>query len=263
MASFHKKRKRTMTAMVRILVVEDETLLAQDIAIRLKSFGYEVTNTVDSVDKAISALTNDKPDLVMIDIMLKGTKNGIVLGKEINEHHKIPFIFLTSHADKHLVEQAKAVNPYAYMLKPFNDREINIAIELALSNFSNASPEKEISQKHNFSESDNSVLQVNDGLFLKKQNHFQKVALRDILWLEAESNYTVLHTEKDSYMYSTVLGKIEEKLPDTLFIRVHRSFIVNIFAVTGFMGNLLYIGDKKIPVSKSYQQIVFNCFRTI
>ncbi|MEL7002783.1 MAG: LytTR family transcriptional regulator DNA-binding domain-containing protein [Bacteroidota bacterium] len=252
-----------MAEKVTILIVEDETLLAQDIAVRLNSFGYEVADMVDSVDKATASIAKQLPDLVMIDIMLKGNKNGIELGKIISENYKIPFIFLTSHADKHLVDQAKSVNPYAYMLKPFNDREINIAIELALSNFSNASPEQEISQKQNFEASDNSVLQVNDGLFLKKKNHFQKVALKDILWLEAESNYTVLHTQKESYTYSTVLGKIEEKLPDSLFIRVHRSFIVNIFAVTGFMGNLLYIDDKQIPVSKSYQQLVFNCFRTI
>jgi DNA-binding LytR/AlgR family response regulator len=252
-----------MTEKVKILVVEDETLLAQDIALRLKQFGYEVTDTASSVDKAIASIAKIKPDLVMIDIMLKGEKNGIDLGESINVYYKIPFIFLTSHADKHLVELAKAVKPYAYMLKPFNDREINIAIELALANFANASPESQISQKHHYSESDNEVLQVNDGLFLKKQNHFRKVGLKEILWLEAESNYTVLHTQTESYTYSTVLGKIEEKLPEAQFIRVHRSFIVNIFAVTGFMGNLLYIGDKQIPVSKSYQEKVFNCFKTI
>jgi len=251
-----------MTNKVKILIVEDETLLAQDISLRVNGFGYEVVETVPSVDKAVDALAKHHPDLVMVDIMLKGDKTGIDLGEIINKYYKIPFIFLTSHADKQLVEMAKKLNPYAYLLKPFNDREINIAIELALANFSN-NKTAENTDPATHQTDNNSLIRVKDGLFLKKNNHFKKVSLDDILWLQAESNYTTLHTEKENYIYSTVLSKIQEKLPTDQFVRVHRSFIVNILAVRGFLGNMLYVGEQQIPVSKSYQEKVFSCFKTL
>lgn len=252
-----------MDERVKILVVEDEILLSQDIEIRLSQMGYRVTGTAQSVEKALEVLELQQPDLAILDIMLKGEKDGIELGRIINENYGIPFIFLSSHADKHLVERAKEVLPYAYMLKPFNDREIQIAIELALTNFSNNTPEKDISAKHNFSDKDNQVLPVKDSFFLKKDYHFERVNLKDILWLEAESNYTVFYTVKGKFIYSTVLKNIEEKLPKPQFLRVHRSYIVNIENVIRFDRSMLYIGDKSIPVSKNYQDSVFKWFETI
>jgi len=247
---------------VSILIVEDETLLSQDISIRLVGMGYQVAGIASSVDDAIVILNREIVDIVMIDIMLKGDKDGIVLGQFIKDHHKIPFIFLTAHSDTALVDRAKKVKPCAYMLKPFNDNSIRVSIDMALANFEREQSDDEIiaeeasNKKINFA-------QVKDSLFLKKTDFFQRVNLKDILWLEAESNYTVFHTLSEKFTYSTVLKKIEKKLPEFQFLRVHRSYIVNIQSVTGFVGNTLYINKKMIPVSKPHHNEVFNCFNAI
>ena len=248
---------------VNILVVEDETLLAKDIAIRLEKMGYQTEYQVASVDDAVRILENFPIDLALIDIKLKGALDGIDLGQLINHRFQIPFVFLTSHADKQLVDRAKKVRPYAYMLKPFNDKEIQIAIELALANFANKTTEIAVSRKVDFSPEDNQILDLKGSLFLKKNDHFQKVNLNSILWLEADSNYTKIHTNNETFVYATVLKKIEEKLPKSRFIRVHRSFIVNVENVTGFVGNLLYVEQHRIPVSKAHQNDVFRIFKTI
>lgn len=248
---------------VKILVVEDEILLAQDIALRL-SKQYEVVGIAASVAQAIELLEeHPNVDIVLSDIKLKGDRDGIELGQMINDKYFVPFIFLTSHADKALVERAKAVRPAAYMLKPFNDREIPIAIELALTNYSNEVSEPVMHQKKPFPDTENRVLQIADRLFLKKDNHFQRVALNEILLLEADGNYTTIYTQADQYIYSTVLRKMEEKLPSERFMRVHRSFIINIDAVEGFEGNTLFVKEKRVSVSKQYREQVFNVFNAL
>ncbi|UII26534.1 response regulator [Fulvivirga maritima] len=250
---------------LKILVVEDESLLAEDIKLRLTKMGYEVAAIAHSADQALEALEqNPLIDLAILDIILKGKIDGIELADMINNDYHIPFIFLTSHADKALVDRAKAVKPYAYMLKPFNDREIAITMEIALANYSNHAPQQElISGNGEFTTDDNQIFHINEKLFLKKENHFQKVNLKDIIFLEADNNYTSIHTLDERFIYSIVLKKMIEKLPPQQFIRVHRGYVVNIDAVNGFEGNTLFVGNKKVPVSKPYRDSVFKIFNIL
>lgn len=247
-------------ARVNILVVEDEILLAQDIALRLSKH-YEVVGTAASVDEALALLDqHPKTDIVLSDIKLEGDRDGIDLGQVINEKFHIPFIFLTSHTDQALVERAKQVKPSSYMLKPFNDREIPIAIELALANFSNQPESPNLHQKQAFEAHENQVMNISDRLFLKKDHHFQRVSLKDISLLEADGNYTTIYAQKEKFIYSTQLKYMEEKLPTDRFIRVHRSHVINIDAVDGWEGNTLFVQNKRVVVSKQYREKVFSIF---
>lgn len=249
---------------VKILVVEDELLLAEDIKLRLERMGYEVPAYVPSVNGAMEKLKEiEDIDLALVDISLKGKLDGIDLGKVINTIYHIPFIFLTSHADRALVERAKMVNPAGYMLKPFNDRELAINIEMALANYSNQMAHPGPGVQTDYQKEENPVYHLNESLFLRKDHHFQRVALADITILEADNNYTTVFTRNDKFIYSTVLKKMEEKLPGKYFLRVHRSYVVNINAVTGYEGNMLYVGDRRIPVSKQYRSEVFKIFSTL
>lgn len=251
-------------AKLKLLIVEDEILLANDIANKLSDNNYDIIGIADTVHKALKFLDNNQDiDMVLIDIMLKGEFDGIELARFINERYNIPFLFLTSHADNYIIERAKSVKPHAYLLKPFNDRQVCIAIELALKNFSNKAVENEMLTKKHFEASENQVLNIKDSLFLKKNNHFERVHLQEILYLEADSNYCTVYTKKDKFLYSVGLNKIEEQLPKNRFVRVHRSYVININSVSGFEGNMLYILDNKIPVSKSHKDEVFRLFKTL
>ena len=247
---------------VNILIVEDELLLAEDIKMRLEKLGYYVVAYVPTAGAAMEKLKDHTEiDLVLLDISLKGKLDGIDLAKVINSLYRIPFIFLTSHADRSILERAKAVRPAAYMLKPFNDREIAINIELALANFAqNRSENAPGGRKDGFDREDNQVLSMRESLFLKKDHHFQRVPLKNIVLLEAQNNYTMVYTHTDRYLYSTVLKKMEEKLPGKYFLRVHRSYVINIEAIEGYEGNTLYIANKRVPVSKQYRNEVFKLF---
>ncbi len=117
---------------IKILVVEDEVIVAHDLANRLKKMGYQVTATVASGEEAIEKASENKPDLVLMDIVLKGDMDGITAAKKIQTKINVPIVFLTAYADKTTLERAKITNPFGYIVKPFQQQDLQVAIEIAL-----------------------------------------------------------------------------------------------------------------------------------
>ncbi len=116
----------------RILVVEDESIVAKNIQSRLKKLGYNVLALVSSGEEAIRRAEQTQPDLVLMDIVLKGDIDGVEAAKEIRARLNIPIIFLTAYADDNTLERAKVAEPFGYLLKPFEIRELRSAIEIAI-----------------------------------------------------------------------------------------------------------------------------------
>lgn len=248
---------------VSILIVEDEFMISEDIAARLSDFGYHVEGIAPSAKAAIEILDDGNVDLALVDVNIDGDTDGIGLAKIISEKYKIPFIFLTSLASEEVVQKAKEAKPSAYLLKPFNDRQVQIAIEMALLNFSNMRPGEIDQNEEEALEDAPSVIPALESLFLKRESHFERVRFDDIYYLSAESNYTLIFTKSGRYVYSSILRSFEDLLPQSRFIRVHRSFIVNLDAITGIDGNSLLIGESKIPVSRNNRDELFKMFRIL
>ncbi len=115
----------------RILIIEDEPLIARDLKRIITSYGYEVAGICYNSDNALDVLSKKHYDLILLDIHLQGSQNGIELAHIINKNHKKPFIFITSFADRHTLELAKVTMPVGYVVKPFNDNEVFSAKEIA------------------------------------------------------------------------------------------------------------------------------------
>ena len=116
----------------RIFIVEDEVIVAEDLKIHLTQMGYEVAGHAISGGQALALVGADRPDLVLMDIRLQGAMDGIGTAREMRERFRLPVVFLTAHAESVTFQQAKEVGPYGYILKPFEDRDLNITIEMAL-----------------------------------------------------------------------------------------------------------------------------------
>ncbi len=116
----------------QVLIVEDEAFIAVSLQKKLESFGYIVTDTATTGEEAIEKGISTRPDLVLMDIVLKGEMDGITAAKRIWDQFKIPIIYLSAHGDEKNLTRAKTTSPFGYLLKPFNDRELQITIELAL-----------------------------------------------------------------------------------------------------------------------------------
>jgi len=115
----------------KILLVEDESIVALDIRERLKSLGYNVLDILPTGEEAILSLQDDVPDLVLMDIKLSGEIDGIMAATEMRSQHDIPIVFLTAYADEPTLQRAKLAQPYGYLIKPFKERELYSTLELA------------------------------------------------------------------------------------------------------------------------------------
>lgn len=121
---------------IRILIIEDEAVIAQDIKDILLSLDYEVCEIINNSDKAIDYLSFHSPDLVLCDINIKGTQDGIQVAEKTLQKKKIPFIYLTSMSDRLTIDRAKKTMPYGYIVKPFDEKDLLTAIEIAFFKFS-------------------------------------------------------------------------------------------------------------------------------
>lgn len=125
----------TMSSECKILIVEDEPLIAEHIATYLNNSDFMVSGIAYDDEEARQLLRTSSPDAVILDINLDGETDGIQLAEFINKNYQLPFLFLTSYADRETLERAKKVEPWGYIVKPFNEKTLQATLEIAISNF--------------------------------------------------------------------------------------------------------------------------------
>ena len=116
----------------RALIVEDEILIAEELKARLSLLGFSVIAAVDSGEEGIAIATRERPDLVLMDIRLKGKKDGVQAAEEIHQQVDVPIVYLTAHSDRLTVDRAKGTEYDGFILKPFRARELQSTIEIAI-----------------------------------------------------------------------------------------------------------------------------------
>jgi len=117
----------------KLLIVEDERLVAEDLKNTVSGFNYDVVGIVASGEDAIAMAKKFQPDLILMDIMLEGSMTGIEAAKIIYDSQQTPIIFLTAYADEETLDGAIESNPYAYLIKPFRDRDLKITLKMAFN----------------------------------------------------------------------------------------------------------------------------------
>ena len=244
---------------VRILIVEDEPLIAEDLAASLVELGYAVCAQADNALDAMAEITRCKPDLILLDINLEGSLDGVELAEKVNEKFGIPFIFVTSHADKGTIERVKRTRPSGFIVKPFDDNDLRSNIEIALYRFANSLPAENGTPHMNGTDD----FVIADSIFVKEKGRLVKVPFADILYAEAYDNYTKLHTADHRFTVSSTLKVVSERLEGHPFMRVHRSFLVHVEKVTALEEGYVFIGKQSIPVGKTYREELMKHVRTL
>ena len=236
-----------------ILVVEDESIIAKDIQQSLKKLGYTVLGICSTGEDAVKAAEELKPDLILMDIMLKGNISGIEAATQIREKNNIPVIYLTAYADESTLNKAKVTEPYGYIIKPFKEIDLRTAIELSIYKHEK---ESDIKKERDLFYSIVENKESKDILFVKSNSRLVKVKSSDIFFIEALKDYVIMNTSDARYTIHATMKDIEKKLPATDFVRVHRSFIVRIDKIVAIeQPNLILEEDKKlIPIGGSYKE---------
>jgi DNA-binding LytR/AlgR family response regulator len=240
---------------INILVTEDESIVRKDIERCLVNLGYNVIASADNGEDAIELALKHKPDLALMDIMIKGDMNGIAAAEEIKRNLDIPVVFLTAYADENTLNEAKLAEPHGYILKPFKDVDIQTAIEMALHKHGK---EQELKLESDFLRSLAEHKQDADVIFVKNRSRLIRVKHEDLLFVEALKDYVVVHTREESYTIHSTMKEVERKLDDRLFVRVHRSFIVNLQAIDSIKYAMITMEgmEKEIPVGGSYKDLL-------
>ena len=240
-------------AQTNVLVVEDESIVSKDIQHSLKKLGYQVVGAASTGEQAVALARQHMPDIILMDIMLKGEMNGIEAADSIRKETNIPVIFLTAYADESTLAKAKVTQPHGYIIKPFKEIDIHTSIEMALyKHKKEAEVLKERDLLFNLVESQGAT---KDLLFVKSNSRLVKLKMSDIYYVEALKDYVVINTLNTRYTIHSTMKDIEAKLPESEFLRVHRSFIVRIDKIVAIeQPNLILENDKKvIPIGGSYK----------
>ncbi len=241
----------------KILIVEDEMVIGANISLQLSSLGYEVTGVIPRGEEAIINVRQDTPDIILMDINLKGALDGVETVKLIQKEFDIPIIYLTANADDAHFNKAKATNPHAFISKPFKKLDLQHAIELVIS---------KQDLKHNATktvEDNPSPFILSDSIFVRHHEKMVKVDIKDIHYIEAERNYCRIHSKSKEYLLVITLKDLDEKLPEMHFLRIHRSFIINISHIDEVATSHVVIAKKAIPVSKTLKEELLKRLHTI
>ncbi len=246
---------------IKILIVEDNVIIADDMQSMLEEIGYEIVDNVIVYEQAVEVLKSKEVDLVLIDIILASDKTGIDLGKHIRDNYKIPFIFVTSNSDRATVENAKTVKPNGYLVKPFEQQDLYTSIEIALSNFdyeNKAAPAEAAGTADKMSP--NSVLK--DSIFVKKQHLYYRIPFGDIQFIKADNVYLEVNTVDKKFLVRSPLKDYLEKLPRNKFYRAHKSYIVNVDHIDAVNSKDIMINNTLIPISKDFKEFILSAMNS-
>jgi DNA-binding LytR/AlgR family response regulator len=214
----------------RILIVEDDINIAENIEEILELLGYVNIDIANSANQAIKIVKKYRPDLVFMDIKLKGDKDGIELGEIIKQMVDAPLVYVTSYSDPTIIERAKRINPAGFIVKPFNTNDIHAITEIVLYN-KRTKPSSESTPSKG---KDESPYLVVDAVYIKADNAFERVPYEDIYYVEANGNMVTIYTKNRNFTIRKSMKDMEEKLPANLFLRVQKSFIVQLAQIDNF-----------------------------
>lgn len=238
----------------KILIIEDEMLIAANISLDLSNLGYEVTGILSRAEGALIHIEQHKPDIVLLDIQLKGKMDGIELAHKIKDGAGTPIIFLTANSDENSFAKAKETKPEAFISKPFKKLDLERAIALV---------ESRVQKMEALPVEDKSNELLEGFIFVRDHDKMVKVVLKDIQYIEAEGNYCRVHGVSKEYLVVTTLKELESKLPTHPFAKTHRSFIVNLAQIDEVRNQSLSIAGRTIPVSKTYKEELLQRLRMI
>ncbi len=240
---------------LRIGIIEDELLIAEEIYLTLQQIGYSPLRPAYNYNTGLEMIKTQQPDLLLVDISLNDVKDGIELAAEVSDNFNIPFIFLTGNTDAATIERAKAVKPAAYLIKPFVQSDLFSSIEIAFSNFINQQNEKKSTQSI--------ATALSDSLFVRELGIYHKIKLKDIIYVESDNIYLYIHTKEKRHISRM---KIEDFLSDYAhgnFFKIHRSFAINLHELESISTAHVIVSGKEVPMNKVFKDDLMKKLQTL
>jgi DNA-binding LytR/AlgR family response regulator len=229
--------------MEKILIVEDELDLALNIKEIVETFGYVVTGIHADAQSVLAYLKASKVDLILMDIQIKGDMDGIDLCYQIKDIYNIPIVFLTAYSDQTYLERISNVVYDGYLLKPFKADSLKSAIFLGLKSKPYAVPQKDLEKL---------------SLKIRDKGYVVPVPISDIIYLKADGLYTKVFTQAKSYTVRDILKDLQAQLPEHIFLRPHKSYLVNVNHIDSYNSKELNVNQINIPIRRGFYKELSN-----
>ncbi len=227
----------------KILILDDEPIIADDLGFMLEDAGFEVVAKAANAKMALEVLSTSPVDLALLDVNLESDTSGTDVAREIINKYQLPFIFITSYTDQTTLSEIEDLNPSAYISKPYQSEQVVLAVKLALKKQSNFRKEKKVPTK----------------IFVRDSGVLKPINPQDLMVASGEDNYTRLRmVDGKEYMISHTLKTMESKLPESSFCRVHKSSIINLHHIMSIEGNTIELKQMTVSIGKAYRDRLFQ-----
>jgi len=217
---------------IKILIVEDEVLIAEDLKDILKTFGLKKIEMVHDKTSALENLRLNKPDIAILDIRMEKELDGLEIGEFIQNNYKLPFIFITAHSDIEMIKKIIKTKPVGYITKPFKKSDLFANINLAIEQ-----------------------LTTNNKLFIKDGYSTHVININEILYIESEGNYINIFTSSKKYLSRQNMESDLLDLDSNDILKIHRSYIINLNKVKKYSSKEVIINEIMLPISKTFYDV--------
>lgn len=219
----------------KVLVVDDEVLICETLRDYLQIAQVNNIRLAHDYDSAMELIQSWNPDLVLLDIRIDKHEEGILIGEFLQD--QIPFMYITAQSDLNSVNKIIQTKPVAYLTKPINKAQFIISIQTFFNQFES----------------------INNQRLLKALKTDSQIQEKDILYLQASGNYWELTTLMGRQLLRSTFEEIRKDFPEERFVRIHRSYIVNVIAIEQlFSGKVKLTNGQVLPISRSYQAAIKN-----
>ena len=217
---------------IKILIVEDEVLIAEDLKDILKTFGLKKIEMVHDKASALENLRLNKPDITILDIRMEKELDGLEIGEFIQNNYKLPFIFITAHSDIEMIKKIIKTKPVGYITKPFKKSDLFANINLAIEQ-----------------------LTTNNKLFIKDGYSTHVININEIVYIESEGNYINIFTSSKKYLSRQNMESVLLDIDSNDFLKIHRSYVVNLNKVKKYSSKEVIINEITLPISKTFYDV--------
>jgi len=235
---------------IKIFVVEDDRLFANQLEMYLDELGYWMVGQADNAKDAVEMIAAVQPDLILMDIHLKDSKDGVEIATRIKDFNQAPIIFISSLSDLETFERVKSVLPIAFLNKPVSKQKLQRTIELIVNQIANLKI-RPIGTTNN----------LPSHISIKNQQQIECIPLSDIIYVEVLDKQCKIEQTKSTLTVRTPLKDLIKNLPSTVFIQTHRSYLVSLHHVKNVNladQTILMSNETHIPLSRSFREYVLD-----
>lgn len=230
---------------MKILIVEDDRLMARDLAGQVNKLGYSEVFIVVNAEEACIQYREDPPQVIIVDIKLGGNSvDGITLAAELAGLGNHGLIYLTGYPEDAKCPRAQTLHPAATLIKPVHAKQLQAALEIACQPQVKSSPSASLFN------------------FIKVNGKYKRLTWSEVMYIKGARSSVIIVTSDQRICYSKNLKYVWDQIPYSGLVRVHRSFIVNLHRVNAFDDNDLYIeaADKthKVPYTATYREVIYR-----